>query len=120
MRTLLLILIAATCFFKPCRGNDHVDTLLQEMLYFIQPDIRLTKAERQNIEKKIRGFSQKIQHRDTTTLFLHTAYAEAYYEFSSHDYKKAMQWVNNFRQRIDNPKMLFDLFVNFPALFLYG
>lgn len=79
---------------------SHRDSIIQEMVCFIQPDIKLTKTERRHVENRINKFSHKIIRRDTTSFFVDAAYAIAFYEFYKHDYKKAMKWVNRFSDNV--------------------
>lgn len=75
---------------------SYHDSLIHEMVGFIQPNTKLSKSEKRNIEKRINGFQHRVVKRDTISYFLHTAYAVAYYEFYKHDYKKAKKWVDEF------------------------
>lgn len=111
--TFMRMLITVALFFG-CYGiahpsyhcNDSVrtnllsyrDSLIQEMVGFIQPSTRLSKAERKRIETRISTFPHKVIRRDTTSFFINTAYAMAYYEFYKHDYKKAKRWVDDFNK----------------------
>ena len=72
------------------------DSLIQEMIGFIQPGTNITKAERRHIECRIKSFTHKVIRRDTVSFFINTAYAVAYYEFYKHDYRKAKRWVDDF------------------------
>ncbi len=75
---------------------SHRDSIIQEMVEFIQPEYILSKEQRKHIEGRIKNFPRKILRRDTISHFLNTAYALSYYEFVKHDYKKAKAWGANF------------------------
>lgn len=77
---------------------SYRDSLIQEMVRFIQPEGNLSKTEIRHIERRIKGFQHRIIRRDTISYFLNTAYAVAYYEFFKHDYKKAKHWVDEFER----------------------
>lgn len=77
---------------------SYRDSLIQEMVRFIQPEANLSKTEIRHIERRIKGFQHRIIRRDTIGYFLNTAYAVAYYEFYKHDYKKAKHWVDEFER----------------------
>ena len=77
---------------------SYHDSLIQEMVRFIEPEVKLSKTERRHIERRIKGFQHRVIRRDTVSYFLNTAYAVAYYEFYKHDYKKAKQWVDEFER----------------------
>ncbi len=72
------------------------DSLIQEMVGFIQPGAKLSKTERKHIERRIKRFPHRVVRRDTISYFINTAYAVAYYEFYKRDYKKAKWWVDEF------------------------
>lgn len=94
---------------------SHQDSLIQEMVEFIHPECKLTKAKRNHIENRIKGFPQKVIRRDTVEFFLNTAYAIAYYEFYRHDYKKARRWIDLFN-RYGMPSGLFPYFFSYPSV----
>ena len=75
---------------------SHRDSLILEMVDFLQPDRKLNKKQRKHIEGRIAAFPHKVIRRDTISYFLNTAYTVAYYEFVKHDYKKAKKWVDEF------------------------
>lgn len=75
---------------------SYRDSLIHEMVDFIQPDSKLSKSEKRHIENRINGFQHRVVRRDTISYFLNAAYAVAYYEFYKHDYKKAKKWVDEF------------------------
>lgn len=77
---------------------SYRDSLIQEMVRFIQPEENLSKTEIRHIERRIKGFQHRVIRRDTISYFLNTAYAVAYYEFYKHDYKKAKHWVDEFER----------------------
>lgn len=77
---------------------SYRDSIIQEMIRFIQPEVQLSKKEIRHIEKRINGFQHRVIRRDTISYFLNTAYAVAYYEFFKHDYKKAKFWVDEFER----------------------
>ncbi|MBD5239346.1 MAG: CHAT domain-containing protein [Bacteroidales bacterium] len=99
---LLRPLILAVMFLPGLHGFSqsvslsHRDSLILEMVEFIQPDYKLTRTSRKHIEGRIKSFPHKIIRRDTVSHFLNTAYAVAYYEFARHDYKKAKKWSDEF------------------------
>lgn len=84
------------CYDRSEGNLSGRDSLIQEMTYFIRPDVKLSKPEKRHIENRIKGFPHRVLRRDTVSYFLNMAYAVAYYEFVSHDYKKAQQWVDEF------------------------
>ena len=94
---------------------SHRDSLIQEMVEFIHPECKLTKAKRNHIENRIKGFPQMVIRRDTAEFFLNTAYAIAYYEFYRHDYKKARRWIGLFN-RYGMPSGLFPYFFSYPSV----
>lgn len=101
---------------SPLDSNNTLsyrDSLIHEMVGFIQPDSKLSKSERKHIEKRINGFQHRVVKRDTISYFLHTAYAVAYYEFYKRDYKKAKKWVDEF-DKYGMPSVLI------PSLFRYS
>ena len=51
------------------------DSLIQEMVDFLNPMTKLSRSDRKKIESRIKSFPQKIVRRDTTSYFLQTAYA---------------------------------------------
>lgn len=122
------ILVAVICLSVCCgiglcmpsqshlNGNNTLsyrDSLIHEMVDFIQPDSKLSKSEKRHIEKRINGFLHRVVKRDTISYFLHTAYAVAYYEFYKQDYKKAKKWVDEF-YKYGMPSEVF------PSLFRYS
>lgn len=94
---------------------SHRDSLIQEMVEFIHPECKLTRVKRKHIEKRIKGFPQKVIRRDTVEFFLNTAYAIAYYEFYRHDYKKARRWVDLFDQ-YGMPSRIFPHLFRYPSV----
>ena len=85
------------------------DSLIIEMVEFIQPDYKPSRKDRKRIEGRIKSFPHKIVRRDTIGHFLNTAYAIAYYEFVRHDYRRAKQWSDEFRES-SMPPGLFSFF----------
>ncbi len=76
------------------------DSLIQEMVEFLNPQFKLSKKDKKHIEGRIKGFPHKIVRRDTATYFVNTAYALAYHEFVSHDYKRALKWCDEFYKNV--------------------
>lgn len=101
-------------------GNENKrlsyrDSLIMEMVEFIQPEYKLNKKNRKHIEGRINSFSHKIVKRDTITRFINTAYAITYYEFVKHDYKKAKRWSDEFAQT-SMPPDFFAYFFNYSSI----
>ncbi len=77
---------------------SHRDSLIIEMVDFLQPEFKLNKQNRKHIEGRIKGFPDKVVRRDTVSHFINTVYSIAYYEFLAHEYKKAYRLCENFSQ----------------------
>lgn len=101
-------------------GNENQrlsyrDSLIIEMVEFIQPKYKLSKKNRKHIEGRINTFPHKIVKRDTISHFINTAYAVTYYEFVKHDYKKAKIWSDKFAQT-SMPPGFFSYFFNYSSI----
>lgn len=94
---------------------SHRDSLIIEMVEFIQPEYKLSKEQRKHIEGRINNFSRKILRRDTISHFLNTAYALSYYEFVKNDYKKAKEWGDDFVESA-MPPGFFSYFFNYSSI----
>lgn len=94
---------------------SHRDSLIIEMVEFIQPEYKLSKKDRKHIEKRIKFFPRKILRRDTISHFLNTAYALTYYEFVKHDYKRAKAWGDDFVESA-MPPGFFSYFFNYSSI----
>ncbi|MDE6026797.1 MAG: tetratricopeptide repeat protein, partial [Muribaculaceae bacterium] len=79
-------------------GLSRRDSLIQEMVCFINPENKLSKSMRKAVETRINGFPHKVIRRDTTTYFINAAYAVSYNEFRKHNYKAAKKWVDRFKK----------------------
>lgn len=93
----------------------HRDSLIIEMVTFIQPENKLTKDTRKHIENRIKLFPNKIIRRDTLNHFLNTAYAIAYYEFVKHDFKKAKRLSEQFAES-SMPPGFFSYFFHYSSI----
>lgn len=91
------------------------DSIIMEMVEFIQPEYKLSKKNRKHIEERINSFPHKIVKRDTISHFINTAYAVAYYEFVKHDYKNAKKWSDKFVQT-SMPPGFFSYFFNYSSI----
>lgn len=94
---------------------SHRDSLIIEMVEFVQPDYKLLKEARKHIEGRIKRFPTKIIRRDTLSHFLNTAYALSYYEFVKHDFKKAKKLSEKFVES-SMPPGFFSYFFNFASI----
>lgn len=94
---------------------SHCDSLIIEMIEFIQPEYKLNKKNRKHIEGRINSFPHKIIRRDTLSHFINTAYAVTYYEFVKHDYKNAKKWSDKFVQT-SMPPGFFSYFFNYSSI----
>ncbi|MDE6257040.1 MAG: CHAT domain-containing protein [Muribaculaceae bacterium] len=86
------------------------DSMIQEMLIFLDPDNKLSKNMVKTIRERIKDFPHKVVRRDTMTYFINTAYAIAYHEFRTHDYKEAKLWTDEFKKNAMPPDFLNGLF----------
>lgn len=98
---------------------SYQDSLIQEMVEFIKPGIKLSKTDRKNIEQRIKHFPNKVVRRDTVVFFINSAYAVAYYEFYKHDYKKAKKFVDNFNKK-GMPPGLIPSFFHYSAIGIFA
>ena len=94
---------------------SHRDSLIIEMVEFVQPDYKLTKEARKHIESRIKKFPTKIIRRDTVNHFINTAYALSYYEFVKHDFKKAKKISEQFVES-SMPPGFFSYFFNYSSI----
>lgn len=98
---------------------SHRDSLIIEMVEFVQPDYKLTQKARKHIECRIKRFPTKIIRRDTVSHFLNTAYALSYYEFVKHDFKKAKKFSDQFAES-SMPPGFFSSFFHYSSIGLYA
>ena len=106
--------------YKSASGNLSLkDSLIQEMVDFIQPDFKLDKLSRLHIENRINKFPHKILRRDTISHFINYSYAVAYYEFVTQDYKRAKKWVEEFQKATETSNSFSGLY-RFSAVGFYA
>ena len=86
------------------------DSMIQEMLIFLDSKNNLSKNMVRTIRGRIKSFPHKVVRRDTMTYFINTAYAIAYHEFRTHDYKEAKLWTDEFKKNAMPPDFLNGLF----------
>lgn len=48
---------------------SYRDSIIQEMIRFIQPEVTLSRKEVKHIEKRIKGFQHRVIGRDTVSYF---------------------------------------------------